>query len=374
VRLSRERTKDPDADGFDRYVGLDHIDPGSLKIRRWGDVADGTTFTNVFRPGQVLFGKRRAYQRKIAIADFTGVCSGDIYVLESKDPSELLPELVPFICSTEEFFDHAVSTSAGSLSPRTNWNSLSSFEFVLPSLKEQKRIVAAVSAIIRYQDSLIAIGSALSRSVKSMRAEFFDPSRLSAKRLADYCDGGRGIKIGPFGAQLHQSDYITDGVPVVMPVNMRGDRIDRDGISTISESKARELQVHRLQPGDILLPRRGELDRRAFVTSAEDGWICGTGSLRIRVADNSIPSVALLHALASVHSVQWLLSKSVGTTMPNLNSTIVSQIPVAIPDNNLESILACLDELENARTSVSVRTKNARRLLRELSRRALGMS
>src|SRR5438132_14210731 len=105
VRLSRERTSDPDADGFDRYVGLEHIDPGDLRIRRWGDVADGTTFTNVFRPGQVLFGKRRAYQRKVAVADFEGVCSGDIYVLEPKDPSVLLPELLPFICQTEAFFE-----------------------------------------------------------------------------------------------------------------------------------------------------------------------------------------------------------------------------------------------------------------------------
>src|SRR5690554_1750116 len=84
VRLSTERSRDPADDGFQRFVGLDHIDPGDLRIRRWGDVADGTTFTSVFRPGQVLFGKRRAYQRKVAVADFAGVCSGDIYVFEPK--------------------------------------------------------------------------------------------------------------------------------------------------------------------------------------------------------------------------------------------------------------------------------------------------
>src|SRR5436305_7673864 len=85
VRLSRERSADPIEDGFERYVGLDHLDSGDLKIRRWGNTADGTTFTNVFRAGQVLFGKRRAYQRKVAVADFDGVCSGDIYVLEPKE-------------------------------------------------------------------------------------------------------------------------------------------------------------------------------------------------------------------------------------------------------------------------------------------------
>ena len=134
VRLSKARSQDPLADGIERYVGLEHLEPGDLRIRRWGNVADGVTFTSVFQPGQVLFGKRRAYQRKVAVADFSGVCSGDIYVLETKDAQVLLPELLPFICQTDAFFEHAVGTSAGSLSPRTNWTSLADIEFALPAL------------------------------------------------------------------------------------------------------------------------------------------------------------------------------------------------------------------------------------------------
>ena len=132
VRLVRERSSDPESDGFDLYVGLEHLDPSDLTIRRWGNVMDGTTFTNVFRAGQVLFGKRRAYQRKVAVADFDGVCSGDIYVLESKN-ERLLPELLPFICQTDRFFEHAIGTSAGSLSPRTNWDNLAAFQLALPT-------------------------------------------------------------------------------------------------------------------------------------------------------------------------------------------------------------------------------------------------
>lgn len=149
VRLCRERSSDPVDAGFERYIGLEHLDPGDLKIRRWGSTADGTTFTSVFRAGHVLFGKRRAYQRKVAVADFDGVCSSDIYVLESADPKTLLPELLPFICQTDRFFAHAVGTSAGSLSPRTNWESLADYEFALPPLDEQRRIVEARGAIER---------------------------------------------------------------------------------------------------------------------------------------------------------------------------------------------------------------------------------
>ena len=120
VPLSKARCADPLTEGVERYVGLEHLEPGDLRIRNWGNVADGVTFTSVFKPGQVLFGKRRAYQRKVAVADFSGVCSGDIYVMETKDAQVLLPELLPFIYQTDAFFDHTVGTSAGSPSPRTN--------------------------------------------------------------------------------------------------------------------------------------------------------------------------------------------------------------------------------------------------------------
>jgi len=156
VRLCTERSSDPEADGFERYIGLEHLDPGELWVRRWGDIADGVTFTNVFRPGQVLFGKRRAYQRKVAVADFSGVCSGDIYVLEPKGDA-LLPELLPFICQTSAFFEHAVGTSAGSLSPRTNWESLASFEFALPPIEEQRRLGSALVSAQSSLDRLVAL-------------------------------------------------------------------------------------------------------------------------------------------------------------------------------------------------------------------------
>ncbi len=153
VRLSRERSSNPSGEGFERYVGLDHLNPGDLRIRRWGDTSDGTTFTNVFRSGQVLFGKRRAYQRKVALADFAGVCSGDIYVLEPKN-ERLLPEFLPLVCQSAGFFEHAIGTSSGSLSPRTNWDSISSYEFVLPTPEEQRRIANASTAAVALIDAL----------------------------------------------------------------------------------------------------------------------------------------------------------------------------------------------------------------------------
>jgi len=132
--------RDLEAAGIERIVGLEHLDPENLHIRRWNTPENGTSFTRKFVHGQTLFGKRRAYQRKVAYAEFEGICSGDILTFETKDKKNLLPELLPFICQSDAFFDYALGTSAGSLSPRTSWKALKDFEFPLPPVDKQKRI------------------------------------------------------------------------------------------------------------------------------------------------------------------------------------------------------------------------------------------
>lgn len=119
-------------------VGLEHLVPGELTLSSW-DNGGETTFTKVFRKGQVLFGRRRAYLKKAAVAPFDGICSGDITVIAAK-PQFLLPELLPFIIQNDAFFDFAVGNSAGSLSPRVKWERLANFEFELPEMPEQKRL------------------------------------------------------------------------------------------------------------------------------------------------------------------------------------------------------------------------------------------
>ena len=166
VRNVNENTRDLNADGIDRVVGLDHLDPGSLRLARWNslkDLPDGTTFTRRFRAGQVLFGKRRAYQRKVAVSDFEGVCSGDILVFEPADES-VLSEFLPYVVQSDGFFDHALGTSAGSLSPRTKWADLAKYEFALPPLDEQLRISESVRAVDKVLQSLSCV------SVKDLRS------------------------------------------------------------------------------------------------------------------------------------------------------------------------------------------------------------
>lgn len=140
AKESRATARNPLDEGIERFVGLEHIEPGNLKIQGWGNVADGTTFTKVFEEGDVLFGRRRAYLKKAAKADFKGLCSGDITVLKA-NPKNIKPELLPYYMSADSVFEFAVSNSAGSLSPRAKWRDLSKMELAIPDLKTQEEIL-----------------------------------------------------------------------------------------------------------------------------------------------------------------------------------------------------------------------------------------
>jgi type I restriction enzyme S subunit len=163
AREVREATRDPEADGLNRVVGLDHLDSGDLRLNRWDELTDrpdGTSFTRIFRAGQVLFGKRRAYQRKVAVPDFDGICSGDILVFEPSS-DVVLPDYLPHLVQSDGFFEHALGTSAGSLSPRTKWQDLARYAFLLPPPAVQASVVqvleTARSAVERYREVLTAI-------------------------------------------------------------------------------------------------------------------------------------------------------------------------------------------------------------------------
>ncbi len=250
VRLSKERTKYPESEGYERVVGLEHIEPGDLRIRRWADIADGTTFTSVFKPGQVLFGKRRAYQRKLAVADFSGVCSGDIYVLEPSSDA-LMPELLPFICQTDAFFDHAIGTSAGSLSPRTNWKSLAGFEFMLPPIQEQARLVEVFAAHRATYEGLEEAGDRLADAqaayLESLLSERFKSSPLMPVKVL--------LKEGPRNGKSPSAAEKEEGFRSVSLSAVSRGLFDPEGCEKYVSISANEAEPFLVRAGDAFAVR-----------------------------------------------------------------------------------------------------------------------
>ena len=251
VRLNKETCKDPASAGIERVIGLEHLEPGDLRVRSWAHVSDGTTFTNRVRPGQVLFGKRRAYQRKVAVADFDAVCSGDIYVLESADHEHLLPELLPFICQTDAFFEHAVGTSAGSLSPRTSWKSLSQFALALPPLDRQQEL-----------SELLTKTSILLQSLLKARGakENVDDSLWQALASTAECDEIELSDIAQVitGFAFKSSEFADHGTQVIRIGNLYGGAFDagRDPVYLPSRH-ASTYEQFATRTGDILISMTG---------------------------------------------------------------------------------------------------------------------
>ena len=140
------------------------------------------------------------------------------------------------------------------------------------------------------------------------------------------------IITGPFGSQLHASDYVEKGVPSIMPKDI-GDRIViHDTIAHITEEDAIRLSKYRVNLGDIVYSRRGDIERCALITETDVGALCGTGCLRVRPDKDIVNSVFLSFYLSTPHIRKWVVDNATGATMPNLNSDILKKLPVELPD------------------------------------------
>ena len=182
-------------------------------------------------------------------------------------------------------------------------------------------------------------------------------------------DGGL-IQTGPFGSQLHQAEYETEGVPVVMPKDIADGRISGASVARVSEQTANRLQRHKLKPQSIVLPRRGEVTKRAYIRDEQEGWLCGTGCLKIELDGRHLVPAYLYYFMEQEHVTKWLLQHAVGTTMLNLSAGIVSALPIRYPTPDVQRAIAdnltTYDDLiENNRRRMALLEESARLLYRE---------
>ena len=195
VAIEHKETCGGSKDGYP-IVGLEHLTPEEVTLTAWDEDSDNT-FTKVFRKGNVLFGRRRAYLRKAAVAPFDGICSGDITVIEAI-PDRILPELLPFIIQNDGLFSFAVGKSAGSLSPRVKWEHLKNYEFELPSMDRQRELAELLWAMDTTKKSYQKLIAATDELVKSQFIEMFgdpaeNPNGYPIEKLASVGELNRGV-------------------------------------------------------------------------------------------------------------------------------------------------------------------------------------
>jgi type I restriction enzyme, S subunit len=229
---------------------------------------------------------------------------------------------------------------------------LQNIEVVRPDLPTQQRIAGVLSAYDDLiQNNRRRIGL-LEQAARLLYREWFVhlrfpghetakivdglPEGWSSQLLADLCVEGDGIQTGPFGSQLHQSDYTDTGVPVVMPKDMKDNKVDCDRITRIPESLAGKLGRHRMLPGDTVYGRRGDIGRRAFIGKRQTGFFCGTGCLRIRPDPEKINARYLFETLGSPATSGFIANQAKGSTMPNLSTGALKKVPVLCAPDALQ--------------------------------------
>ena len=311
-------------------VGLEHLDPGEVELAHWDEGAE-TTFTKTFSKGQVLFGRRRAYLRKAAVAPFDGICSGDITVIAPKD--NLSPRLLPFIIQNDALFEHAVTNSAGSLSPRVKWQSLSQFEFELPSIAKQEDLADILWTAQETRSHYRQLLTACDDVVKSQFVEMFDKPGIPIKHLEDIADIQGGI------TKNKKREAMKLQLPYLRVANILPNELDLTEVKTIGLTE-QEYEAVRLISGDLLIVEGNgsdtQIGRSAIWNGQIDPCVHQNHLIRVRLRDEALP-LYVQTFLSSSEGRRQIMAKAVNTSgLHTLSTRKIRSIEIPVPPFSLQ--------------------------------------
>lgn len=323
ARESRE-TYSGDKTGIP-IVGLEHLVSQELRFTDY-DIDTDNTFAKRFHKGQILVGRRRAYLKKAAIADFDGICSGDITVIEAI-PGKVDPMLLPFIIQNDRLFDYAISHSAGGLSPRVKWADLADYEFDLPSPEGQRRLADKLWAAYELKEAYKKMIAATDEMVKAQFIEMFGGC-THQKELATLCD------VFIDGDWIETKDQSNEGIRLVQTGNVgQGYFKDKDDKSHyISDETFKRLNCTEIKAGDILVSRLPDPIGRACIVPDNIGKaITAVDCSIIRLNAHILPEFFIVYTQTVLYTVQ--INKVVtGTTRLRISRNNLGKILVPVPD------------------------------------------
>jgi len=313
-------------------VGLEHLTPNEVTLSNWNMNTDNT-FTKMFRKDDVLFGRRRAYLKKAAVAPFNGVCSGDITVIRAKD-DKLFPDLLPFIIQNDDFFDYAVGKSAGSLSPRVKWSHLQNYEFNIPDMGHQKKIAELLWSI---NDSRLAYQSLLQDTDALVKFRFIEMFGDLSKnnKCYDLKPLSELLLIERGGSPRPIEKYVTNSSAGVNWIKI-GDAVDGSIYITHTKEKIKlegTKKSRYVEPGDFLLSNSMSFGRPYILMI--DGYI-HDGWLVLRDKNHLFDKLFLYTLLSSEYAKNFFQTMANGSVVKNLNKDLVGKLLVPVPEMKLQ--------------------------------------
>ena len=358
IARSTSKRVEPADTKLEVYVGLEHLDTESLHITRRGVPSDVKGQKLLVKPGQIIFGKRRAYQRKLAVADFEGICSAHAMVLEAI-PEAIVPEYLPFFMQSDMFMERAVAISEGSLSPTIKWKVLANQDFPLPPHSWQKQTLS----LLLLAENAINICRGVIRTARTLKGVL-----ISNSRSAYYVNGKLSDLMKIKSGFAFKSKYFKrNGMPILRISNIANDR-SIDFTNSVFYERESCLDRYLVCEGDVVIAMSG-------ATTGKSGRLeKGTAYLNQRVGmiepKNGASLSYLYHLLGTQDVIKEILTDAVGGAQPNISPKNIEKSYVTYaPINEQENIANILDKIENIERITVIKMQRLQRLKNKLIQR-----
>ena len=327
--------KKPTEDDKETYIGLEHLDSECLTISRWGSEVAPVGEKLIMKKGDILFGKRRAYQRKVGIAPFDGIFSAHGMVLRPNE-EVINPNFFPFFISSDQFMERAVRISVGGLSPTINWKDLREQEFDIPSLDEQKELADKLWAAYNLKESYKKLLSATDEMVKSQFIEMF--SIMPITPVKTYVDDS-------FPGEWGTEDTMEAGVKVIRTTNFTNSgKLNLADVVTRS-IEDRKIARKQIKKYDTILERSGgTADNpvgRVVLFEEDDLFLCNnfTQVLRFKDIDPRFAFYSLYYFYqTNKTAIRSMGSKTTGIQNLNMSKYLEIGIPNASNEEQKEFV------------------------------------
>ena len=328
VKINVDRDNNP----YENYIAGDHMDSEDLTIHRYGSFATddvGPAFTRIFKPGQILYGSRRTYLKKVAVAEFEGICANTTFVFESKDEAVLDNRLLPFIMLSDAFTRWSIAHSKGSTNPYVLFSDLADYEFELPTIAEQKVLADKLWAAYRLKESYKKLLAASQEMVKSQFIEMFGKAteRVALSSLCDtFIDGD----------WIEAKDQSDSGIRLIQTGNVGvGVYKDKeDKARYISEETFTRLNCTEVFEGDILISRLPDpVGRACSIPGGLGKSITAVDCTIIRLNEKVLPKYFISFTNTPDYAMQIKKVLS-GTTRLRVSRANLGKIQVPLPSKD----------------------------------------
>lgn len=342
------RVNNPKESKYERYVGLEHLVSGELVVKRWGSTQDVSSNMQLFHKNDILFARRNTYLRRVAVALFDGVCSGDFFVIEPI-LKHVVEGFLPIYMQYEEFENRVIAWSAGAFSKRIKWKQLRDFEVFLPSKDEQQRIVKTVWRIQQNQEQiehLLKITEKLKRGmVRALLTKGIGHTKFKKTQIGEmpeewdtvFVSNKKYFELKTGGTpSTSKPEYWKGGIPWLTSGELNRKRIEYTD-KEISKEGLDNSNATYIPINSTLIALAGQGKTRGTV-GINKIKLTTNQSVAAIIPINGYDSYFLYHLLDNQY--EYLRRISGGTGRAGLSLKILSEIELPLPDLNEQKRIA----------------------------------